>query len=105
VSAPVEARGLVKRHGHVVAADNVDLTVDRADAYGFLGPNGAGKTTTLVAYRWEVRKLLSQKRTYIGIAAAALLPIVFVTVMALQTGGPYDGPLGHSAASIVGALV
>jgi ABC-2 type transport system permease protein len=50
----------------------------------------------LVAYRWEVRKLLAQKRTYIGIGSAALLPIVFVTVMALQSGGPYDVPLGHT---------
>jgi ABC-2 type transport system ATP-binding protein len=44
---PIEARGIVKRYGHVVAVDNVDLTVDRGDVYGFLGPNGAGKTTTL----------------------------------------------------------
>jgi len=52
--------------------------------------------STLTAYRWELRKLVSQKRTYIGLGAAALLPIVFVTVMALQTGGPYDVPLGHN---------
>ncbi len=51
---------------------------------------------TLVAYRWELRKLVAQKRTYIGIGAAALLPIVFVVVMALQSGGPYDVPLGHN---------
>jgi ABC-2 type transport system ATP-binding protein len=44
---PIEARGLVKRYGHVTAVDHVDLTVDRGDVYGFLGPNGAGKTTTL----------------------------------------------------------
>ena len=50
----------------------------------------------LTAYRWEVRKLLSQKRTYIGIGASALLPVLFVTVMAFQTGGPYDVPLGHN---------
>ena len=37
-------------------------------------------TGALVAYRWELRKLVSQKRTYIGIGAAALLPVVFVTV-------------------------
>jgi ABC-2 type transport system permease protein len=43
-----------------------------------------------------MRKLLSQKRTYIGVGAAALLPIVFVSVMALQKGGPYDAPLGHN---------
>ena len=44
---PVEARGLVKRYGHVLAVDGVDLTVEPGDVYGYLGPNGAGKTTTL----------------------------------------------------------
>ena len=44
---PVEARGLVKRYGDIVAVDHVDLTVEPGDVYGFLGPNGAGKTTTL----------------------------------------------------------
>jgi ABC-2 type transport system permease protein len=53
-------------------------------------------TGALVAYRWELRKLVAQKRTYIGLGAAALLPVVFVTVMALQKGGPYDAPLGHN---------
>jgi ABC-2 type transport system permease protein len=53
-------------------------------------------TGTLTAYRWEARKLLSQKRTYIGVGAAILLPVVFVVVMSLQTGGPYDQPLGHN---------
>jgi ABC-2 type transport system ATP-binding protein len=44
---PVEARGLVKRYGDIVAVDHVDLDVDRADVFGYLGPNGAGKTTSL----------------------------------------------------------
>jgi ABC-2 type transport system ATP-binding protein len=44
---PVEARGLVKRYGDLVAVDDVDLTVERGDVYGYLGPNGAGKTTSL----------------------------------------------------------
>jgi ABC-2 type transport system permease protein len=54
------------------------------------------RPTSLTAYHWELRKLRSQKRTYIGIGAAALLPILFVTVMAIQKGGPYDAPLGHN---------
>jgi len=37
----VQARGLVKRYGAVMAVDHVDLTVERGDVYGFLGPNGA----------------------------------------------------------------
>ena len=46
-AAPVEARGLVKRYGELVAVDGVDLTVERGDVFGYLGPNGAGKTTSL----------------------------------------------------------
>jgi ABC-2 type transport system ATP-binding protein len=44
---PVEARGLVKRYGEIVAVDHVNLTVERGDVFGYLGPNGAGKTTSL----------------------------------------------------------
>jgi ABC-2 type transport system ATP-binding protein len=44
---PIEVRGLVKRYGELVAVDNVDLTVEPGDVYGYLGPNGAGKTTSL----------------------------------------------------------
>lgn len=54
------------------------------------------RPSTLTVYRWELRKLISQKRTYIGLGAAALLPVIFVSVMAFQTGGPYDAPLGHN---------
>jgi ABC-2 type transport system ATP-binding protein len=46
-SAPIEARGLVKRYGELVAVDHVDLTVETGDVFGYLGPNGAGKTTSL----------------------------------------------------------
>jgi len=46
-AAPVEARGLVKRYGEIVAVDHVNLTVQRGDVFGYLGPNGAGKTTSL----------------------------------------------------------
>src|SRR3954462_11807326 len=44
---PLEARGLVKRYGDIVAVNHVDLTVERGDVFGYLGPNGAGKTTSL----------------------------------------------------------
>jgi ABC-type multidrug transport system ATPase subunit len=44
----VETRGLTKRYGSgILAVDNLDLVVRKAEVYGFLGPNGAGKTTTL----------------------------------------------------------
>ena len=46
-------------------------------------------------YRWEIAKLLAQKRTYLGIGTAALVPVIFVVVLVLQSGGPNDVPLGR----------
>jgi len=43
----LEARGLRRTFGTLAAVDNVDLTVERQQFYGFLGPNGAGKSTTI----------------------------------------------------------
>jgi len=43
----IEARGLTKRYGDIVALDALDLAVPAGSVFGFLGPNGAGKTTTL----------------------------------------------------------
>jgi ABC-2 type transport system ATP-binding protein len=44
----LEARGLRKQFGRVVAVDGIDLTVRAGERVGLLGPNGAGKTTTLL---------------------------------------------------------
>ncbi|HET9154095.1 MAG TPA: ABC transporter ATP-binding protein [Solirubrobacterales bacterium] len=44
---PIEVRGLRKAYGNLVAVDDVDLSVQAGDVFGYLGPNGAGKTTTL----------------------------------------------------------
>jgi daunorubicin/doxorubicin transport system ATP-binding protein len=43
----VEATGLIKRFGDVVAVAGVDLSVRTGEVFGVLGPNGAGKTTML----------------------------------------------------------
>ena len=43
----IVARGLTRTFGKVVAVDRIDLTVARAQVYGFLGPNGSGKSTTI----------------------------------------------------------
>jgi ABC-2 type transport system ATP-binding protein len=43
----ISAKGLTKRYGEFIAVDQLDLSVDQGELYGFLGPNGSGKTTTI----------------------------------------------------------
>lgn len=48
MSSPIiEAEGLTKSFGDVVALKGVDLLVEAGTVFGLLGPNGAGKTTTV----------------------------------------------------------
>lgn len=43
----VEAKGLRKEFGALVAVDSVDLSIKRGEVFGLLGPDGAGKTTSI----------------------------------------------------------
>ena len=47
----IAMNGLSKTYGSgsgaTVALDNLNLTVNRGEIFGYLGPNGAGKTTTI----------------------------------------------------------
>ena len=55
---------------------------------------------SLIAYRWELRKLMAQRRTWLGVVAAALVPIIFLLSIQISKvtlhppDGPYDTPLG-----------
>src|SRR5258708_18441211 len=43
----IEASGLSKRYGAILAVDDLSFTVPPGQVTGFLGPNGAGKSTTM----------------------------------------------------------
>jgi ABC-2 type transport system ATP-binding protein len=43
----IALKNLTKKFGQFTAVDNVSLTIEKGEFFGFLGPNGAGKTTTI----------------------------------------------------------
>jgi ABC-2 type transport system permease protein len=49
----------------------------------------------LTVYRWELRKLRAQKRTYLGLGAAAAVPLIFVIALAVRNGEPRDVAFGR----------
>ena len=49
----------------------------------------------LTVYRWELRKLRAQKRTYLGLGAAVAVPIIFVIALITGGGHPNDVAFGR----------
>jgi len=43
----ISLTGFGKDYGDFTAVDNIDLTIEAGETFGFIGPNGAGKTTTM----------------------------------------------------------
>ena len=43
----IETKNLTKNYGNLTAVDDLNLTIQAGDIFGFIGPNGAGKTTTM----------------------------------------------------------
>ncbi len=57
-------------------------------------PRSARRPGVGAVYRWELRKLRAQKRTYIGLAAAVAIPLIFILALAVDNsgGGPEELP-------------
>src|SRR5439155_8062808 len=47
VGEAIRFEGLTKRFGARAAVDELTLSIEEGEVFGFLGPNGAGKTTTI----------------------------------------------------------
>lgn len=43
----IKASGLTKYYGRTKGIENLNLTVENGEFFGFIGPNGAGKSTTI----------------------------------------------------------
>ncbi len=43
----VSVQHLVKKYGHLLAVNDVSLSIHEGEIFGIIGPNGAGKTTTV----------------------------------------------------------
>ena len=67
-SPAVRTAGLSRRYGDVLAVDDLELTIERGEIYGFLGLNGAGKTTT-------IRMLLGMIRPSAGHVTVLGMPV------------------------------
>jgi beta-exotoxin I transport system ATP-binding protein len=47
MQAAIETDALTKRYGSERGIEEISMTVERGEVFGFLGPNGAGKTTAI----------------------------------------------------------
>ena len=43
----LEIKNLTKYYGKVKGVEDLSLTLDSGEIFGFIGPNGAGKSTTI----------------------------------------------------------
>jgi ABC-2 type transport system ATP-binding protein len=88
----IEARGLTKRFGDVLAVDDLSFTVRPGVVTGFLGPNGAGKSTTM-------RMILGLDRPTSGAALVNGHPYVASPAPLREVGALIDAKDVHGGRS------
>jgi len=93
----LQAVGLTKRYGPVLAVSNVNFSVRAGAITGFLGPNGAGKSTTL-------RLFLGLDRPTSGSALIDGKPIGDWPVPARKIGAALDTQCAHPSRRAIDTL-
>ena len=119
MSELLEVRGLSKKFGNVVTAEDVNFNVKEGTALGIVGPNGAGKSTlltlitgvlpsdagTIVFDGHNITSQSAASRTKAGIARSFQIPRPFVDMTVFENvyvgatfGGGFHGQIGYEAA-------
>ena len=70
----IETKGLTKFYGKARGIEDLNLTVEEGEIFGFIGPNGAGKSTTIRTLLGLIRKT-SGSASVKGSVAVKYMPI------------------------------
>src|SRR6202161_2915725 len=99
--AILETRGLEKRFGGILAAQNVSLSIEKGARHALIGPNGAGKTTvinlltgvlkptagTIILDGRDITALEPHQRVRLGMARTFQINQLFLDLTPLETIG------------------
>jgi ABC-2 type transport system permease protein len=77
-----------------MSAHATDAPAGAVAASAIAAPVLANRPGVRTVYSWELRKLLAQKRTYIGFGCAVLVPLIFIASLLADSGGPEGIPFG-----------
>jgi ABC-2 type transport system ATP-binding protein len=108
-AAAVTVQHLIKKYGHLMAVDDVSLSIHEGEIFGIIGPNGAGKTTTvecisglrapdsgsISVYGLSPRKDRNKIREFVGVQLqeSALPPRIKVREVVKLFASFYTNPL------------
>ena len=100
----LELNNLSKSYNDLPAVQNISLTVNRGEIFGFLGPNGAGKTTTMKCCAGLLRP--SGGSVYIAGFDLARQPAAAKALLGFVPDNPYlyDKMTGHEMAVFAARL-
>ena len=104
----LEARGLVKRYGHVTALDGADFQLLAGEILAVIGDNGAGKSTlikALAGFVYGIAGLLLVARTGVGDPQAGQTDNLDSITAVVLGGTSLFGGRGNILGTLLGALI